>query len=243
MQQLNQEECMVYQRIKDCGNMGIWVRHLSRDTNLPAPKIAQCIKTLELRSIIKLVKNVKYPARKTYMLANIQPSVELTGGAFYTDDDLDEEFIQQLANYAYNIVLQYSFPPTTSSRSGINTGAYDKLAVFGPGLARYPTAADVHRKIINSGIVANPDDLATDDIRSILEMLVFDGRLERLMPDPSMAVLNYMYRALRSTAAIGRRSITEMPCGKCPVYSKCGDDSLVSPVTCEYMANWLELEY
>jgi hypothetical protein len=39
---------------------------------------------------------LQYPTRKIYMLANLEPSVELTGGPWYTDNEFDTEFIKNL---------------------------------------------------------------------------------------------------------------------------------------------------
>lgn len=43
--------------------------------------------------MIKSVKSVKFPTRKIYMLSELQPSIELSGGPWYTDNELDTEFI------------------------------------------------------------------------------------------------------------------------------------------------------
>ncbi len=38
------------------------------------------------------------------MLYELEPSVELTGGAWYTDQELDVEFIDTLANQLYKFI-------------------------------------------------------------------------------------------------------------------------------------------
>ena len=39
------------------------------------------------------------------MLYELEPSVELTGGAWYTDQELDVEFIDQLSNQLYRYIV------------------------------------------------------------------------------------------------------------------------------------------
>ena len=39
------------------------------------------------------------------MLYELQPSVELTGGAWYTDQELDVEFIDTLSNQLYRFIV------------------------------------------------------------------------------------------------------------------------------------------
>lgn len=40
---------------------------------------------------------LKHPTRKMYMLFHLEPSVEVTGGPWYTDKELDVEFIKLLS--------------------------------------------------------------------------------------------------------------------------------------------------
>jgi DNA-directed RNA polymerase III subunit RPC6 len=39
----------------------------------------------------------QHRTRKMYMLSELEPSVELTGGPWYTDNELDTEFIKNLS--------------------------------------------------------------------------------------------------------------------------------------------------
>lgn len=41
---------------------------------------------------------MQYPTRKIYMLYHLEPSVEMTGGPWYTDNELDSEFIKLLCS-------------------------------------------------------------------------------------------------------------------------------------------------
>lgn len=52
-------------------------------TNLAQPIITKILKTLEGRKLVKSVKNVNNPSRKVYMLYELEPSRELTGGAWW----------------------------------------------------------------------------------------------------------------------------------------------------------------
>lgn len=62
-------------------------RHLSRPCH-PAPAapppapLPPRRQVLEGRKLVKAVKNVNSPSRKVYMLAELEPSRELTGGAW-----------------------------------------------------------------------------------------------------------------------------------------------------------------
>ena len=52
-------------------------------TNLAQPVIQKILKTLETRRLVKSVKNINNPSRKVFMLFELEPSRELTGGAWW----------------------------------------------------------------------------------------------------------------------------------------------------------------
>lgn len=100
---------------------GVWTKAIQRRTDLPQKVVAKCIKTLEQQSLIKPVKSVKviiliafqssvlilpcqYPTRKMYMLYNLTPSVEITGGVWYTDNEFDTPFVNILLDHIYGYI-------------------------------------------------------------------------------------------------------------------------------------------
>ena len=66
----------------------------------------KCISQLEGSKEIKVVKNVKFPTRKVYMLSSITPSIELTGGPWYTDNELDMAMIEMCTRLALKFVTE-----------------------------------------------------------------------------------------------------------------------------------------
>lgn len=93
---LNDDARLVYNTIRSAGNTGIWTKDLKKATNLHTIVLNRTLKQLEQKQEVKSVKHVKYPTRKIYMLFNLTPSSEVTGGAWYTDQELDTEFIDSL---------------------------------------------------------------------------------------------------------------------------------------------------
>ena len=93
---LNDDARLVYNTIRSAGNNGIWTKDLKKKTNLHTIVLNRTLKSLEQKQEIKAVKHVKYPTRKIYMLFSLSPSSEVTGGAWYTDQALDTDFIDSL---------------------------------------------------------------------------------------------------------------------------------------------------
>lgn len=63
------------------------------------------IKSLEKKNIIKSVKPVKNSIRKVYMLYELEPSSEITGGAWYSGQEFDTAFVDVLAEQCYKFIL------------------------------------------------------------------------------------------------------------------------------------------
>ncbi|RUS30894.1 RNA polymerase Rpc34 [Jimgerdemannia flammicorona] len=239
---MEMETMMVYKQIKAAGNEGIWTKVLKHKTNLHQQVITRCLKALELKQMIKAIKNVKYPTRKMYMLYELSPSVEVTGGAWYTDQELDTEFIENVAKACYKFIYSRSFP----------RGQPD--AVFAASYSGLPTATQIRRFILDSKI--SSIDLSLDDIIALLDVLIYDGKIEKRMPvfggatgadpdwsdDEAVGDAEWRYKANRERKA-GREESepwTEVPCGRCPVFKFCTADGPINPSSCVYYQKWLE---
>lgn len=71
---------MVYQIIEESGNKGIWTRDIRVKSKIQQQALTKIFKNLESRKLIKPVKAVNAKSKKCYMLYELQPSREITGG-------------------------------------------------------------------------------------------------------------------------------------------------------------------
>lgn len=210
---LSSEDMLIYQAIKNAGNMGIWTKDMKRETNLQQPQVNKALKNLEARGLIKGVKCVSNQAKKVYMLAELTPSKEITGGAWYTGQNFDTEFTNIVKQQCLQFVLQQ-------------------------GVATIESVADFVRK---SGI--SKVELKVEELKQILDMLVLDGDVEEVISTgtgdfAAIPINKLCYRG--SQARIQESSaFTNIPCGVCPVLRECTDDGLISPKTCIYFKKWL----
>jgi DNA-directed RNA polymerase III subunit RPC6 len=96
---------MVYQVIERAGNNGIWTRDIKNQTNIQMQALNKIFKALESRQLIKRVKSVTQKLKSLYMLYDLTPSKELTGGVWYSNDlEFDHEFIIELRNFLLQCV-------------------------------------------------------------------------------------------------------------------------------------------
>ncbi|EPS93718.1 hypothetical protein FOMPIDRAFT_1170252 [Fomitopsis schrenkii] len=167
------EESMVLSHIQASGNEGIWTKHLKAKTELHQTVIDRCLKSLTQKQLIKAVKSVKYPTRKIYMLYHLDPSVEMTGGPWYTDNELDTEFIKLLCSACIRFIRDRSLPKLSSSSEPNSTPLYPIGSA-----PSYPTAAQVLSFLRKSRITETTLDV--EHVEMLLGVLVLDGEVERL---------------------------------------------------------------
>ena len=99
MQGLDAHSKLVYQVVESAGNKGIWTVDIRVQTNIPQATLTKIFKQLETRKLIKPIKAVTAKTKKLYMLYDLLPSKEITGGSWYTEGEFDHEFIAELRNF------------------------------------------------------------------------------------------------------------------------------------------------
>jgi len=166
---LGAEENLVLSHIQAAANEGIWTKHLKAKTELHQTVIDRCLKSLVQKQLIKSVKSVKHPTRKVYMLFHLEPSVDVTGGPWYTDNELDTEFIKLLCSAILRFIKDRSFPKTKSE----NRPLYAISAA-----PSYPTGQQIQTFLSKSKITET--QLTVEHIEMLLNVLVIDGEIEKV---------------------------------------------------------------
>merc|ERR1712093_379833 len=126
---LGQDQMLVYQLIKDTGNVGIWQKNLTFKSNLATHVITKIIKTLESRKLIKAVKSIQARNRKVYMVYDMEPCKEVSGGNWYKDGEFDSELIEALQDQCLGYIMNQSQPATlTSICNHVKTSGISQIA-------------------------------------------------------------------------------------------------------------------
>ncbi|CAL5401287.1 unnamed protein product [Camellia sinensis] len=203
-------ESVLLNLIKSKGDMGIWKGDMKRETSLPEPVVNKAIKTLQGKALIKEVVNIKSKGRKHFMAAEFEPSKELTGGAWYVEGKLDQEFIAVLKDSCSKIIR--------------------KLKVV--------TAEGISDFIKRNKITTI--ECKTHQIEEILKSMVLDNEIFEVKSTGlgeyhSIPIGTACYRSstgmgLGQGPKIG--AMASIPCGVCPRISQCTPDGIISPKTC-----------
>eukprot|EP00596_Hydrurales_sp_CCMP1899_P002715 CAMPEP_0119035672 /NCGR_PEP_ID=MMETSP1177-20130426/2852_1 /TAXON_ID=2985 /ORGANISM="Ochromonas sp, Strain CCMP1899" /LENGTH=271 /DNA_ID=CAMNT_0006994297 /DNA_START=86 /DNA_END=898 /DNA_ORIENTATION=- len=191
---LGPEQLLVYQVCERSGNRGIWTRDIKVSTNIPQHTLTKTLKILEQRNLIKSVRSVVSKSKKLYMLYDIVPAKEITGGPWYTEQEFDHEFVEELCNFVVQFVN--------------SKGMIDLVAI--------------NARVRISGI--SKVELSLEELELVLQTLVYDGRLEEVRTSVlsytgHTGTGQTMYKVSKSINP--PNFLTETPCGVCPVSSQC----------------------
>ncbi|KAK3093269.1 hypothetical protein FSP39_013476 [Pinctada imbricata] len=223
------QEKLVYQIIKEAGNKGIWIRDIRYKCNLLLTQVNKILKNLESRKLIKAVKSVAASKKKVYMLYDLEPDRSVTGGAWYSDQDFESEFVEVLNQQC----LKYLEQKATISRDSKSDPIAQRNGSFAP-------LEDVWKYISELGI--SKVQLSKEDIETILDTLIYDGKVERSIvagAGRSGDGQNKLYRSINPL--VPPTGLMRMPCGACPVFDQCYEGGAVSPTNCVYMKDWLSM--
>jgi len=224
------EEKLIYQIIENADNKGIWIRDIRFKSNLPMTQVNKVLKSLESKKLIKAVNSVSAGKRKVYMLFNIEADSSVTGGAWYSDQDFESEFVDILNQQCHKFLLQKY--------------AQAQEMKIDPLLKRnrsFASSHEVWKYIADLGI--SKVSLSVQDIETILNTLLYDGKAEMVIISDTSSnlegiVQKKLYRAIKTLVPVP--GLMRVPCGVCPVVRNCYPGGKVSPKTCIYMKDWLE---
>jgi DNA-directed RNA polymerase III subunit RPC6 len=275
------------------------------------------------------MSTVKYPNRKMYILAGLQPGEDATGGAWFTDGVLDQELMETLAGALEKRISTLSWKEVidfeeSSAGSGLDvprkrnephdgfdyptkgkekmrrTDAEDAVpgssgadgddhhalspekqhkktkrpqktyVPYPAGYQKYPTLKDLTHFVNDNNIVPS-GKIPENNISQLLDIMVYDDRVIKVKSIPDCSAPT-MYKARRDYARIiaeeeinkrmqnqdldeigrmtafrkfetkklGNGGLTEIPCGRCPVFDMCEVGGPVNPNNCEYFEEWFE---
>ncbi len=242
------EEKIVYSIIERAGNKGIWIRDIRFQSNLSQTQLNKVLKNMESQKLIKSVKSVAASKKKVYMLNEIEPDRSVTGGSWYSGNDYESEFIEVLGQQCLRFLLEKVFIYLVLFLKVIKLSVcfaqksnLAKISQTNPVSRRnssFVSSGDVWKFIKDVGI--SKVELSLEDIESILDTLVFDGKVEKhITAQNNSDNSNKLYRSIESLAK--DTGIMRMPCGLCPVYNDCYEGGPICPSKCVYMKEWLEI--
>mmetsp|Transcript_26918 Transcript_26918/g.41227 ORF Transcript_26918/g.41227 Transcript_26918/m.41227 type:complete len:337 (-) Transcript_26918:107-1117(-) len=143
---------MVYQVIEESANQGIWTKDIKTKTNIQQQALKKIFKALEDRQLIKPFYPVTAKNKKRYMVYDLTPAKELTGGPWYTELEFDHEFISVLRTFLMNCIMRLN---------------------GGKGV----TLAEIKEKMDQANV--SRVQLALEEVQQLMQTLAFDYKIEQ----------------------------------------------------------------
>lgn len=150
LQSLGGEEIKVYQLIMEAKNQGIQSNDIKESLDIKPPQLTKILTKLEKRNLIKSRKSINVKNKKIWFHANAEPSEEITGGIWYTNN----EFNKELINALYSATLDYIQAQGTANKN--------QLIVALKSL-----------NIVNK-------DLTEANVQTIINLLIFDDKIQEI---------------------------------------------------------------
>jgi DNA-directed RNA polymerase III subunit RPC6 len=207
-------ERKVYELIYAAGSRGMWMQDVRKATNMAPPTATKILRSLVTKNLLKEVSDVRHRSKKIFMSTEFQPSTEITGGTWYHDGRLDTDAV--------------------AAARRICLAQVQKLGVA--------TADMIHNGIEKDDPRAG---YAIDKIRDILQTMVLDKVLEEVKStgEGEFAAIRSGRLCYRVAAAAQGGMMEGIPCGVCPRIDECSPEGVISPSTCIYYKNWLQMDF
>jgi len=219
---LDQHHMHVLQEVRETGNQGAWVRTIKFKTKLPTAKVNKILKTLVNRKLVKSVTSVASRNRKLYMLFDVEPSEDHTGGPWYTDHEFDDAMV----DFARRVIKK-------CLEKGIDTLGAIKDHI-------------VKRAVLNTSLRDKDMDMLIKTLVLDGSVVQRQGRRELSYEINQSDFFKSSVNPEWNIFAEGK----EPPCLGCPLMGECSlressvnvqaRTGVVCPDTCEYMNSWVE---
>ncbi|KAI1076243.1 RNA polymerase Rpc34 subunit [Whalleya microplaca] len=131
------DQIMAYEIIDAAGPEGAWQQDIKRRLNIQDNALRKALKELEARRLVVQFTTVENTSKKMWIKSNIKPSARATGGPWYTDQFLDEAFIETLQMVVLGVIKERgSYLSTHDRNANANANANTRTRSLSPVLPK-----------------------------------------------------------------------------------------------------------
>ena len=215
---LTKEERAVYEEVMQSGSNGICTNDIKMKLKIDnTTYINKILNKLKKKYLIRDLKVLNTRNKKVWIGMDVEPSQEITGGIWCNDQEFDDSLVKVMCEKC----AQYIGTQKQVSR--------DELLFFAK----------------STNLTKNTQEIKEDDIQKIINILIFDGKIEPIFPvNIDKKFLGNKYSLLLDKGhseqkLIRYRKIKEyktnnifeyLPCFYCPSFNECKTDNVVNPV-------------
>ena len=221
LRDLSKDENAIYELVMQSGGNGISTMDIKNNLKINnTTYVNKILNKLSKKLLIKSLKVLNTKNKKVWMGIDVEPSQDVIGGIWCNGQEFDD----QLVNVFCEKCSQYIGTQKQVSRS--------ELLFFAK----------------STNLIKN-QEIKEDDIQKIINILVFDGKIEPIFPlNIDDKFLGNKYALLIDKGhpqqeLIRYRKIKEsktnnifeyLPCFVCTSFKECKNDNVVNPIECPF---------
>lgn len=223
IRELTKDEMATYEIIMQSGSNGITIFDLKQKLKIEKTQYINKILTkLSKKFLIKSLKVLNTRNKKIWIGFDVVPSQEITGDIWCNDQKIDNDLVTVFCEKC-------------------NKYIEDQKEVSRKEILFFAKSINLSQKFI---------DIKEENIQKILNILVFDGKIEPIFPiNLDVKFLGNKYGLLLDKGhpqldSIKYKKIREynnnniykyLPCVACPSFNECKNNNVINPVECIYI--------
>lgn len=102
--------------------------------------------------LIKSIRSVVSKSKKLYVLFDVEPAKEITGGPWYSDQEFDHEFVAALGEYIYRVVEAQSMVDLDTIAKEIKRSGICKVLLSSLSATATTTSSNLDSSVCDASI-------------------------------------------------------------------------------------------
>jgi DNA-directed RNA polymerase III subunit RPC6 len=225
---LLKEDIAVYEIIIQSSNKGISTNEIKNKIRIDnTTYINKILNKLVKKYLIKSVKLHNTKNKKIWIGYDIEPSEEITGGLWYNEN---QEFNSNLVNV-------------------LTEKCYERICS-----QKYTSQKELLLFLKSTNLTNKQNEINEDNVQTILNILIFDNKIEPIFPESLIYNVTNKYSLLLSKNEDILNNIKykksnnynancifdSIPCFICPVFKECESSNIVNPIECPHLKQFME---
>jgi DNA-directed RNA polymerase III subunit RPC6 len=228
---LTKEEIAVYEIIIQSSNKGISLNDIKNKIRIDnTTYINKILNKLVKKYLIKSLKLHNTKNKKIWIGYDIEPSEEITGGLWYNEN---QEFNDNLVN----VLIEKCYERICSQK--------------------YTSQKELLLFLKSTNLTNKQNEINEDNVQTILNILIFDNKIEAIFPENLIYNVTNKYSLLLSKNEDILNKIKYkknnvynpncifdcIPCSICPVFKECQSNNVVNPIDCPHLKQFMEVPF
>ncbi|KAJ5066884.1 RNA polymerase iii DNA directed 39kd subunit-related [Anaeramoeba ignava] len=173
-QGLTQQDMFVYQIVERSANQGVLAKSVRTFSGMQQPIVLRSLRKLISKKLIKTVRSIKYKNQMLYMLQDLTPSKDLTGGVWYDNNEWDSQFVEEVSRHVVGIIRENGNVSINQLMAIIKEKKYIKENLALEDIQQ------VIGSLVDSKIIRKVFDIVDEDVYSIDDSRNYEPEITKI---------------------------------------------------------------